>query len=292
MSLSTNQDEDPLSMVDRGQHEHYRDAVLYDYEYRRRRKDVHFYTEFAKQHLASSAEPILELGCGSGRITRSLVRAGFPVLGLDLSQPMLVRARQRIAQLGRAARKRGLFRARRHATLCVRESLPTHRERIQFLRTSLHPSRLGILFAVGARPLATGRSVGLRRSESGPPLAGPRSDQAVGENAISAPSQQGVPNVLHQSYIRSRCHRSRSSVCTTAIRRRTAKRPYFSANASTSLPNWKRFWHGIASGCWNDSVISTFNRSPARPRARWSSVSQSKSGVIPTTQTSACVTLK
>jgi SAM-dependent methyltransferase len=40
--------------------------------------------------------PILELGCGTGRVLLPLVRAGYEVTGLDLSAPMLDRCRARV----------------------------------------------------------------------------------------------------------------------------------------------------------------------------------------------------
>src|SRR3954447_11570114 len=67
-------------LVDAGSREHYADAALYDYEYRRRRADVTFYRELAKQRLSKSGlsksggGPILELGAGSGRVTVALAR--------------------------------------------------------------------------------------------------------------------------------------------------------------------------------------------------------------------------
>jgi SAM-dependent methyltransferase len=90
--------------------EHYADAVLYDFEYRRRRADVTFYRAAARRFADGAA--ILELGCGSGRATIPLVRDGHAVVGIDCSQAMLARASQRVARLGRAARLRhGLIRA-------------------------------------------------------------------------------------------------------------------------------------------------------------------------------------
>ena len=60
--------------VDRGAREHYADAALYDYEYRRRRADVTFYRALAKQRGATRV--LAELGCGSGRLTVPLARDG------------------------------------------------------------------------------------------------------------------------------------------------------------------------------------------------------------------------
>ncbi|HMG53875.1 MAG TPA: hypothetical protein VK601_10340, partial [Kofleriaceae bacterium] len=40
------------NIVDAGSREHYADAALYDYEYRRRRSDVTFYRELARRRGA------------------------------------------------------------------------------------------------------------------------------------------------------------------------------------------------------------------------------------------------
>lgn len=46
--------------------------------------------------LALAAEPpVLELGCGTGRVTIAIARAGVEVTGLDLSAPMLTEARRK-----------------------------------------------------------------------------------------------------------------------------------------------------------------------------------------------------
>jgi SAM-dependent methyltransferase len=92
--------------VDAGSREHYLDAELYDYEYRRRRRDVRFYRDLARE-LTDGPSRVLDLACGSGRLMTGLLRDGHGVLGADISLPMLRRARARIGKLGRAARDRG-----------------------------------------------------------------------------------------------------------------------------------------------------------------------------------------
>jgi SAM-dependent methyltransferase len=92
-------------LVDRGCREHYDDPALYDHEYRRRRQDVSFYRRLARELLGGPGR-ILELACGSGRVTTALLRDGHQVVGVDLSAPMLERAAARIARLGRSARAR------------------------------------------------------------------------------------------------------------------------------------------------------------------------------------------
>jgi len=58
----------------------------------RNRPDVDFFVEAAKQ----SAGPVLEVGCGTGRILLPTARSGIPITGLDLSQHMLDVCRQEL----------------------------------------------------------------------------------------------------------------------------------------------------------------------------------------------------
>jgi len=90
-------------LVDAGSREHYADAALYDYEYRRRRADVTFYREIARRR---GADRILELGAGTGRVTLPLARDGRHVVALDQSPTMLAALRARIARLPAAAAAR------------------------------------------------------------------------------------------------------------------------------------------------------------------------------------------
>jgi SAM-dependent methyltransferase len=85
-----------------GSVEHYEEPELYDHEYRRRRADVNFYRQVARE----VGGPILELGCGTGRVLTALCRDGHRVIGLDRARPMLEVARARLGRLGRAARRR------------------------------------------------------------------------------------------------------------------------------------------------------------------------------------------
>ncbi len=96
-------DEDLFAeLIDAGSREHYADAALYDYEYRRRRADVNFYREFAKSHFVDAGVTqgtILELGAGSGRVTLPLARDGHHVVAIDQSNAMLTKLRARCADL-------------------------------------------------------------------------------------------------------------------------------------------------------------------------------------------------
>lgn len=68
-------------------------APFYDWENARTlgRRDVPFWTNVARQ----ARGPVLELGCGTGRISLPLARAGISVVGIDRSAPMLERAAAR-----------------------------------------------------------------------------------------------------------------------------------------------------------------------------------------------------
>ncbi len=64
---------------------HYEDATYYARAYRDRHDDVAFYVGEA----IANGGPVLEYGCGSGRITLPMARAGVEVFGVDWSEPML-----------------------------------------------------------------------------------------------------------------------------------------------------------------------------------------------------------
>lgn len=66
-------------------------APFYDWENARTlgRRDVGFWRRFALK----AGGPVLELGAGTGRITRPLARAGVDIVGVDRSGQMLSRAK-------------------------------------------------------------------------------------------------------------------------------------------------------------------------------------------------------
>ena len=67
-----------------------------------RLQDVAFYRDAARDF----GDPILELGCGTGRITMALAEAGKRITGLDLSERMLERGVKKRAALRVEARER------------------------------------------------------------------------------------------------------------------------------------------------------------------------------------------
>jgi SAM-dependent methyltransferase len=77
-------------------------APFYDWENARTlgRKDVAFWRRVAIRVRG----PVLELGCGTGRISLPLARAGVSIVGVDRSAPMLSHAARRARGLGRSRR--------------------------------------------------------------------------------------------------------------------------------------------------------------------------------------------
>jgi SAM-dependent methyltransferase len=67
-------------------------APFYDWENARTlgRRDVPFWRRVAAQARGT----VLELGCGTGRVSLPLARAGVDLVGIDRSEPMLARARR------------------------------------------------------------------------------------------------------------------------------------------------------------------------------------------------------
>lgn len=94
-------DDDPYSIPE-----------LYDLEYRDHREDMAFYISQARRQ----GGPVLELGCGTGRLSLALARSGVSVHGVDASQAMLDALARKVAQQpeliqGRITWEQGDFRA-------------------------------------------------------------------------------------------------------------------------------------------------------------------------------------
>mgnify|MGYP005839677191 CR=1 FL=1 len=68
-------------------------ARFYDLEHETFTADVDLYLNFARR----CESPILELGCGTGRVLVPIAQAGYEITGLDNSPAMLARARQRLS---------------------------------------------------------------------------------------------------------------------------------------------------------------------------------------------------
>jgi SAM-dependent methyltransferase len=71
-------------------------AASYDLEYGTTRSDLDFYVALTR----AAKPPVLELACGTGRVTIPIARAGVPVTGVDSSWEMLAQARAKLDAAG------------------------------------------------------------------------------------------------------------------------------------------------------------------------------------------------
>lgn len=71
----------------------YEDAEFYDTEFAGRAQEIPFF----RKHTLAARGPVLEVACGTGRLTLPIARDGVDITGLDISRPMLERARQKSA---------------------------------------------------------------------------------------------------------------------------------------------------------------------------------------------------
>src|SRR5271165_14321 len=67
-------------------------ARYYDAENEFMTDDLELYEAFAEK----VGDPILDIGCGTGRVTLSLASGGYRVVGLDLSREMLQRGERKL----------------------------------------------------------------------------------------------------------------------------------------------------------------------------------------------------
>ena len=138
-------------------------APFYDWENARtlQRRDVAFW-----QRLAAAQDgPVLELGCGTGRIAVPVARAGARIVGIDRSEEMLSRARARVLR-GRLSRRLTLvrgdirdlpFTTRRKfsavlAAYGILQSLTRERDLIRTFASVARVLRRGGLFAIDVVP--------------------------------------------------------------------------------------------------------------------------------------------
>lgn len=71
-------------------------AEFYDLEHDGFGDDIAFYL----QYVESAGDPVLEVACGTGRVTIPIALQGYRITGADCSEPMLTRARHRALEHG------------------------------------------------------------------------------------------------------------------------------------------------------------------------------------------------
>jgi SAM-dependent methyltransferase len=69
-------------------------ARFYDLEHRDYDDDLDFFVQYASHLDPERKLPLLELGCGTGRVALALAEAGFTVVGVDNSEGMLAICRE------------------------------------------------------------------------------------------------------------------------------------------------------------------------------------------------------
>ena len=74
----------------------YLDGRHYDRLFANGREDLAFWISQANKY----GDPVLELACGTGRVTTVLAQEGFKVTGIDNSEGMLKEARRKSAETG------------------------------------------------------------------------------------------------------------------------------------------------------------------------------------------------
>ena len=77
---------------------------LYEQQYASYRDDLAFYRDLARDYGA----PVLELGAGTGRVTRALAASGHEVVAVEPSGKMLARAKQKLEAAGLSEQVRWL----------------------------------------------------------------------------------------------------------------------------------------------------------------------------------------
>src|SRR4051812_38157259 len=82
-------------MVEESNLEEYDDPEIYDFENRDFKPDGPFYLALAQR----MAGPVLELGCGTGRVAIPLAQQGIDLTAIDVSAAMLAFARRKAADL-------------------------------------------------------------------------------------------------------------------------------------------------------------------------------------------------
>lgn len=164
----------------------YRDPVLYDLEYAGHTLDIQWYRTLTK----GLGGPVLELGCGTGRIALPLLRDGHTVTGVDLSRPMLnafemaLRAESEDLR-GRASIHHGDF-----LTLQLNQTFPLVLLPFNALHHCVDEAEVATLLATVRRHMAPGSVFALDCYLPDPSLYSRDPDQRYEERSFTRPDTQ------------------------------------------------------------------------------------------------------
>ena len=103
-----------------GSSAHYDDPAYYAKAYADRVDDVAYYVALAR----ACGGPVLEYGCGAGRIALPIARAGVSVTGVDLSAPMLDDLRARLSREPKEVQRRVATRRGDMRSIALRRRFP------------------------------------------------------------------------------------------------------------------------------------------------------------------------
>ena len=70
----------------------FNDPSIFDLHHSKETGDINFWSSLAEQ----MGGPILELGCGTGRLLKPLIEAGHHAIGLDINFPALAYAKKSV----------------------------------------------------------------------------------------------------------------------------------------------------------------------------------------------------
>ncbi len=160
-------------------------APFYDWENAQTlgRRDVAFWRRVA----GGAGGPVLELGCGTGRVSLPLARAGVNLVGIDRSAPMLDRAR-RPKREPSAERRRTLAESSRCLSFVRGDirtlpfedgAFPMVLAPYGILQSLIRPRDLTATLASVARVLARGRHLRHRSRAGRPQMARVREPRAA-----------------------------------------------------------------------------------------------------------------
>jgi ubiquinone/menaquinone biosynthesis C-methylase UbiE len=140
-------------------------APFYDWENAQTlgKRDVPFWRRLARQILAEGpvgTRTVLELGCGTGRVTFPIARDGVSIAGIDRSADMLARAVQRRRRLRKKATIQLIRGDIRHLPF-PGGSFPLVIAPYGILQSLLHERDLAATLAAVGRVLAPGGTFGL-----------------------------------------------------------------------------------------------------------------------------------